>query len=156
MLRFVIRNAKFLIVTVLLMAFGCKSHKTAVVNAAPEFNPEETWVLVSMRGKEVFYQEGQSKATLQVNPEAGTFSGVNGCNRYFGTFKDLGNGKMALSDFNGTKMACPEAFRKLESSFMQLIRKCDGYRLEAYTLELLQEDKVVLTFEKLEGKENNQ
>ena len=127
---------------------GCKSHKGAVVNAQAEFKAEETWVLSHLRGKEVVYNEGQRKATLQVNPEAGTFSGVNGCNRYFGNFKDLGGGKMALDELNGTKMACPEEFRKLESSFMQLIRKCDGYNIGEYTLELLQGDKVVLTFEK--------
>ena len=66
------------------------------------------------------------------------------------TFKDLGNGKMELSDFNGTKKACPESFRKLENSYMQLFRKCNGYNLGAATLELLQDDKVVLTFELLE------
>jgi hypothetical protein len=31
---------------------------------------------------------------------------------------------------------------------MQVIHRCDGYRLDAYTLELLQGDKVLLTFEK--------
>ena len=44
-------------------------------------------------------------------------------------------------------MACPESFRKLESSFMQLLKKCDGYELTQGTLKLKQKDRVVLTFE---------
>ncbi|MBP5189513.1 MAG: META domain-containing protein [Bacteroidales bacterium] len=131
------------------MTIGCKSHKDNVVNARPEFNAEETWQLATMRGKEVTFAEGQKKVSIQINPEAGTFGGNSGCNRYFGTFKDLGNGKMELSDFNGTKMACPEAFHKMENNYMQLLHRCDAYRLTEYSLELLQGDKVLLSFEKV-------
>lgn len=131
------------------MTVGCKSHKDSVVNARPEFNAEEVWQLSAIRGKEVVFLEGQKKVNIQINVEAGTFSGNSGCNRYFGTFKDLGNGKMALADFNGTKMACPEAFHKMESSYMQLLRRCDGYRLSEYSLELLQGENILLTFEKI-------
>lgn len=133
----------------MIMTIGCKSHKDSVVNAHPEFNSAEVWQLSDMRGKEVTFLDGQKKINIQINTEAGTFSGTSGCNRYFGNFKDLGNGKMLLSGFNGTKMACPEAFHKMENSYLQLLRRCDGYRLSEYTLELLQDDKVLLTFEKI-------
>lgn len=132
----------------MIMTIGCKSHKDSVVNAQPEFNPDVVWQLSDIRGKEVTFLDGQKKINIQINTEAGTFSGNSGCNRYFGTFKDLGNGKMTLSGFNGTKMACPEAFHKIENNYLQLLRRCDGYRLSEYTLELLQDDKVLLTFEK--------
>ena len=138
-----------LIGIVAVMMSGCKSHKETVVNAHPEFNAEEVWQLGEMRGKAVVLSEGQKKVTIQINTEAGTFSGCSGCNRYFGTFKDMGNGKMKLSDFNGTKMFCPEAFHKVENNYMQLLHRCDGYRLSEYTLELLQDDKVLLSFEKI-------
>jgi heat shock protein HslJ len=139
-----------LIVCILTVAVaGCKSHKEAVVNARPEFNSEEVWRLDAMRGKEVVPLSGQQPITIQINPEAGTFSGTSGCNRYFGSFKDKGGGKMALSDFNGTKKACPEAFHKVENSYMQLLQRCDGFKLTEYTLELLQGDKVLLSFEKI-------
>ncbi|MBO4549851.1 MAG: META domain-containing protein [Bacteroidaceae bacterium] len=131
------------------MSCGCKSHKDVVVNAAPEFSAEETWHLTVQKGKEFAPLEGQKEITIRINPEAGTFDGCSGCNRYFGTFKDLGKGKMILSDFNGTKMACPEAFHKVESNYMQLLHRCNGYRITAYTLELLQDDKVLLSFDKV-------
>ncbi|MCR4815660.1 MAG: META domain-containing protein [Bacteroidales bacterium] len=140
------------ILTIILMAAmtacGCKSHKQVVVNARAEFDDSQVWQLVAMRGKEISYSEGQKPVTLQINTEAGTFSGHNGCNRYFGTFKDLGNGKMELNDFNATKRACPEAFHKIERSYMQLLTRCDAYELGEYTLRLLQGDKELLTFEK--------
>ncbi len=132
-----------------LLPCGCQSGK-AVATASVEvvFCADELWVLSTMNGRKVKYVEGQEYATLSVNPEAGTVSGCNGCNRFFGTFKDLGKGKMIVAGIGSTKMACPEAFHKVESSFMQLLRKCDGYRLDAYTLELLQGDKVLLVFDK--------
>lgn len=133
---------------VLLMACGCKSHKEAVVSVKPEFNAEEIWKLTRLKGKEYAPLEGQKEIYIQINVEAGTFSGYSGCNRYFGTFKDLGEGRMVLSDFNGTKMACPEAFHKMESGYMQLLHRCDGYNLGEYKLELLQDGNVLLTFEK--------
>ena len=140
------------ILTIILMAAmtacGCKSHKQVVVNARPEFDASQVWQLSGMRGKEVSYSDGQKAVTLQINTEAGTFSGHNGCNRYFGSFKDLGNGKMQLSDFNATKRACPEAFHKIERSYMQMLSRCDSYEIGEYTLRLFQGDKELLSFEK--------
>ena len=131
-----------------LTACGCRSHKETVVNARAEFSAEEIWQLSEMRGKEVSLAEGQKKITLQINPEAGTFSGFSGCNRYFGTMKFDADGHLSLSEINGTKMACPEAFHKVESNYMSLLRKCDRYIVEQYRLQLLQGDKVLLSFEK--------
>jgi heat shock protein HslJ len=128
---------------------GCKCHKkVAVIETTPEFNAEETWMLISMRGKEVVYNEGQKQITLVINPEAGTMNGHSGCNRYFGDFKDLGNGQFELGMINATKMACPEPFHKIEGAYMQLLRQCDNYNLGEYTLEFKQKDKVLLSFEK--------
>ncbi len=131
-----------------LAACGCKSHQETLISAQPEFLPDEEWVLTEMRGREVSYLEGQRKATAVFNPEAGTIHGSNGCNTYHGNFKDHGEGRMTLSDISSTKMACPQAFHKLESTFMQLLRRCDGYTLGAYSLELKEGEKTVLTFSK--------
>jgi len=146
--RFILLN--FVIMAIFgLMASGCKSHKEVTANPIDaQFQTGEVWVLSAMNGRKVKYLEGQPTATVAFNPEAGTLNGRNGCNKYFGGFKDLGEGRMILSDISSTKMACPEAFHKLESTFMQLLRKCDGYNLGAYSLELLQGDKVLLSFDK--------
>lgn len=131
----------------MIVMLGCKSNKNTVVNSRPELDKNTVWVLTEIRGNEVTYSEGQQKATIRINPEAKLFDGDNGCNHYSGKFKDLGDGKMNLTDIIATKMACPESF-KLESSFMSALQKCDNYNLGEYTLELKQGDKVMLTFEK--------
>lgn len=138
-----------LILLSVVLAFGaCKSNKGVVVNATAQFNPDEVWLLSEMQGKEVAPLEGQKKISIQFNPEAGTFQGHSGCNRYFGNFKDLGKGKMVLSELNATKMACAESFHKMEGAYMALLRRCDGYNLGEYTLELTQKGKVLISFEK--------
>jgi len=65
-----------------------------------------------------------------------------------GNFKDLGNGKLALSEVSSTKMACPEPFMKVERLYLPVLNKVNGYKLGEYTLELLQGNAVVLTYEK--------
>lgn len=138
-----------LVLLAAVIAFGaCKCHKDVVVNATVQFNADEVWLLSEMQGKEVVPLEGQKKISIQFNPEAGTFRGYSGCNRYFGNFKDLGKSKMELSDFNASKTACAESFHKVEGAYMALLRRCDGYNLGEYTLELTQKGKVLLAFEK--------
>jgi len=131
-----------------LLAVGCRQHKETVVSVSPMFNVEETWRLMTIQGREPVYAEGQKKITLIINPDAGTFSGTDGCNRYFGTFKSSGDGTMKLSDFNATKKACPETFGRLSGNYRQLLMRCNAYKLGEYELELMQGDKTLLTFEK--------
>lgn len=147
---------RFLFYAIILLTLGalssCKCHRDTVVvsvNSTAELNADETWQLTQIRGKDAVPLEGQKAITLQINPEAGTFSGYSGCNRYFGIFKDLGEGTMELSGFNATKMACPEAFHKTEGAYMQQLRHCNGYNVGEYTLELTQNGNVLLTFEKV-------
>lgn len=129
---------------------ACKSNRqSAVVSVEPQFEKDVEWKLTAVKGKKISYAEDQKLATIQFNPEAGLVSGSAGCNRFFGNFKDLGNGKMILSDIGSSKMMCPETFMKVENIYLPQLRKVDGYILGEYQLELLQGDKVVLTFEKL-------
>lgn len=131
---------------------SCKCHKSTtapVVTVEARFEAGDTWMLTSMQGKEYTPTEGRKKISIQFNPEAGTVNGNSGCNRYFAQFKDLGGGKMELNELNATKKACSESIHKVETAYLLLLRRCDGYRLGEYTLELTQNDKVLLTFEKV-------
>ena len=149
------RKANIFVIILLAVAgislvCGCKSHKKVVVSAQPEFVADEMWQLTTMRGKEVLFLEGQKPIMIQINPEAGTFSGNSGCNRYNGTIKIEGKNRITLSDFNGTKKACPDDFHKMENTYIQLLRHCNNYQLDAYSLKLMQDEKVLLMFEKIE------
>ncbi|MCF0211660.1 MAG: META domain-containing protein [Bacteroidales bacterium] len=132
-----------------LLFAGCRCHREQVVlNATPQFDNEVVWRLASIRGKAVNYEEGQKAITLQLNPEACTFSGCSGCNQYFGAYTSTPEGTLALSEINGTKMACPEPWMRLERQYMQALNKADHYRLGEYQLELLQGETVILSFDK--------
>ena len=134
--------------SVLFLA-GCNNRKNEVkVFAQPEFQIEDIWTLSSIRGKSVSYMDGQHEAYISFNPEAGTVKGHNGCNIFFGNFKDFGDGKMKLSEISTSKMSCPDDFHRLEQSFMQTLMRCNTYKLGQYTLELFQDEKKMLTFEK--------
>ena len=142
--------ATYITLIACLLLAACGNSKSAVKDTTQQtaIAPEkgQVWQLVAMRGKSV--SRTDNIITLMFNPEAGTFQGHSGCNRYFGNFKDLGKGKMELSELNATKMACAESFHKMEGAYMALLRRCDGYNLGEYTLELTQKGKVLISFEK--------
>lgn len=131
---------------------GCSSRKDSVVlNANPAFEQNVEWQLVSIKNKKVYYEEDQPHATLIFNPESGQINGISGCNHYFAAYRDLGNGKIEIGALGSTKMACPEAFMRLENNYYNTLAKVDGYRLGEYTLELLAGETVVLTYDKSES-----
>ncbi len=130
---------------------GCSSNKNSVViNATPAFEQNVEWQLVSIKNKKVYYEEEQPHATIVFNPETGQIAGISGCNHYFASYRDLGNGKIEFGVIGSTKMACPEAFMRLENNYYNTLAKVDGYRLGEYTLELLSGETVVLTYDKSE------
>lgn len=134
---------------ILIMILGCSSNKkNVVVQVEPKFEQQEEWTLTQVRGKSIKYDEEQSPATIQFNPEAHTVFGCTGCNRFFGEYQEGPEGKIAFLELGSTKMACPEPWMKTESMYMSTLRKVDGFVLTEYRLELLQGEKVILVFEK--------
>ncbi|MDO4216846.1 MAG: META domain-containing protein [Bacteroidales bacterium] len=128
---------------------GCKSHKETVkINVEPKLEEGVVWHLMTVRNKQMVYEPHQQPATIQFNPESGVISGNAGCNKFFANYKDHGDGKIEFSEITSSKMACPEPFMKIERTYLPVLSKVDGYRVGEYTLELLQGDKVILTYEK--------
>lgn len=138
-----------IVIATLLTLTGCKTnHHATIVNAKAEFDSHVEWQLTLMKGKQVNYEEGQEPVYIQFFPESHDFSGTAGCNRYFGTYREGADGKITLSEVANTRMMCPETFMRVERTYLALLSKVDGYHLDAYQLELLQGDKVLLTFER--------
>lgn len=130
---------------------SCRSQqKAAVVEMKTEFDANVVWKLVAMRGRDVTYAEGQKLVTAQFNPESHILSGCSGCNQYFANYKNDDKGHLTVGEMNGTKMACPVPFMKMERSYMPLLQKVNGYRLTEQNLELLQDGEVVLLFDRME------
>ncbi len=129
-----------------------------VINADPRLSDNDTWTLRYTTAKHVQYDKGQPLATLHFNPEAGTMSGCAGVNNFQANYKvaypirngrnQYDHGTLTVSDIISTKVAGPDSYMTLERTFLSLLTKITAFRVTEYELELLQNDKVILRFEK--------
>lgn len=148
----------FVFATLLLGACSRGGVQTAV-EPWPDFAKEEVWQLTQIRQQRVRYCEGQQPVTLQLNPEAGSYSGYAGCNNYFGQYEATTHSRKLAdkqSEVRGfrfsqpgvTKMHCPVPEMKVEESFLPTLLKVTHYNVDRYSLVFYQNDREVLRFEK--------
>ena len=109
---------------------------------------ESHWAL-----KNLYSNGNEIEIPLDHNPaisflKEGKISGETGCNRFFGSYEEPQAGQLVLSEMGATKMACPDNEMAIEDMFLSNLGKVNAYRIEGDKLELLQNDKVVMTFEK--------
>ena len=131
------------------LLFSCKCNSNVSESASSEkLNAETVWGLQSIRNKKVSFSEEGRIAYIQFNPEAKSVNGCAGCNRFFGSYEEPKAGELVLSEMGATKMACPDNEMAIEDMFLSNLGKVNAYRISGDKLELLQNDKVVMTFEK--------
>ena len=131
------------------LLFSCKCNSNVSESTSSEkLNAETVWGLQSIRNKKVSFSEEGRIAYIQFNPEAKSVNGCAGCNRFFGSYEEPKAGELVLSEMGATKMACPDNEMAIEDMFLSNLGKVNAYRISGDKLELLQNDKVVMTFEK--------
>ena len=99
------------------------------------------WLLTEIDGSAIV----ASKAYIELNNDKTRFSGNNGCNRMFGGMQ-LAAGKLTIGNIGSTRMACLDADGDLEQQFMAELSGANGLRQNGETLELLNNERVVLKF----------
>ena len=129
-----------------------------VVNAEPRLSDQDIWTLRYMKTKRIHYSNGQPVATLHFNPEASTVNGFSGVNHFSANYcivysvqdgrEQRDHGTLSIGDIITTKVAGPDDYMTLERTFTSLLAKVNAFRITEYDLELLQDDKVILKFEK--------
>ncbi len=73
--------------------------------------------------------------------------GNAGCNRYFGNVTlDPVNGGFSTSNLGSTKMACQNM--ETEANFLSMLPKANKYRVSGNTLELFDNQLLLLKFQK--------
>ncbi len=101
-----------------------------------------TWALgVYNNGKQALVSALRDTGiTLQLADD-GKFSGSAGCNRYFGTFEQTGDG-IAFGPVASTRRACPapDGIMKQETRYLQALEAVSSYRIDIDKLELLKSD----------------
>ena len=86
-----------------------------------------------------------SKINLQLSSDD-KVSGNAGCNNYFGTAV-LDNETIKFGAMGSTKMACDDTIMKTENDFLKKIsNQTFNYAVGEYSLELKQNDQVILRF----------
>ena len=136
--------------TALLFMTCCKSHKNVANTSDEKLDVNTVWRLKTLKTKIMAYGENDRVVTIKFNPEAGQVNGCAGCNTYFGSYSEPQKGKLAFESVGATKMACPQPMMEIERSYLSTLRKVNGYNITDGLLNLLQDETVVLTFEKQE------
>ena len=107
---------------------------------------EGTWVVTFIAS---YSSDGQSlnMPTISINVEEMTYSGQDGCNRYFGAVQALTESTISFSDSSSTKMACPDAQTPI--AFYTQLRSVTGYEVSDMVLTMRNEaGNKVLSFAK--------
>ena len=149
----------WLVMLLSLMIAACASSSDGVrATSLTEVRPldrNQTWQLVSMRGREVKPASGVSPTTIFFNTEAGTYGGHTACNGYGGNFSaslisqdaEGDRYKLTLKPGATGSVGCPDAVMNAEERYLALLRKADGMLITAYSLSLTQRGKEILKFE---------
>ena len=87
--------------------------------------------------------------TPTLNIDGAKVTGNAGCNSYFGTLStDAASGSFIASQLGSTKMACENM--SVEQNFMSMMQKANKYVVSGTTLELYQDNLLLLKFNKSE------
>lgn len=117
---------------------------------------EQAWTLVRLGEKEVTEETGGGVPTLNIDLSSQQVSGSGGCNRYFGSIVELGEGKLVFGTLGATRMACPEL--SLEMEYMERLSEVAAFRILQDSLQLLDTEgktRLIYIKEELKSTQNH-
>ncbi len=127
------------ILPVLLLVF------TIACSASNEIAlPAGEWTLKTLPGE--YLSILNKPITLNFSTASAKANGFAGCNQYFSSFTTR-QSSIEFSDTGSTKMFCEQTMN-LENKFLEALDKTNGFKLDGNKLQLLQNDLVLLEFEK--------
>ena len=107
------------------------------------------WVLATLGGEAATTGAGGKPVDLEFLSAEARAAGFSGCNRYTGGYSREGASEhaspLSFGNLAGTMMACMEG-DELERSYLQMLGRVDGFRLQGDTLSLLAGPEVLATF----------
>lgn len=131
----------------LLSVNDCNHHKDAdrVNTTAQDSNIvlKGTYVISQLLDEDIT----EYNLELTFNPEEQKVNGFSGCNRFFGAYTHHQN-HLTFGTLGATKMFCNDMKNNLESTLFESLSKIDGIKSKDSIIELLGNNKVVLTMSK--------
>ena len=105
---------------------------------------ETKWKLVELNGKAIT-NTSNKEYYINLDSKTGKFAAFAGCNKIFGSFVMKAATKLAFSNIESTKMACPEM--TTETNFNKALTKVDNYMIEGAMLHFHNGKRAVAKFE---------
>lgn len=122
------KNMKFMILAVVLAAFGCKSGEKAEVSLTAH-----EWELKSMTANDTIVVNPEKLPTL-VFTDSTALYGSAGCNRFFATYEADKKGAMTIKTGGATMMYCPDM--NFEDRYLKSLNEVTNYSIKAKELTL--------------------
>ena len=113
---------------VLLVLAGCASEPTGPGDPLSGTR----WSLVSIGGSPVLASESTS-----MQFDKGRLSGSDGCNRYTTGYTASANSLTIGTNIAGTRMACPPEVMEEAKTFISILGRATGYRVDGDRMMLL-------------------
>lgn len=104
----------------------------------------DIWVLKKIKGEEV----NKNAPTLTIDLRKKRAYGHSGCNRYSTSVSLFENHSIKFGMIAATKMYCPNI--DIENTYLNALQKCDQYQIKDRHLHLMQGEKILLTFLKVD------
>ena len=133
----------FLLIASILI-FKCSTIETEKSQA---YLLHDIWALSSIKGEKIVLDESvKNLPKLEIFVQDKIVRGNTGCNTINGMI-DINNNKISFYDITTTEMACPG---DLEQRFLSALQKVDNYKIEKLKLYLYEDDKELLSFQKID------
>ena len=103
------------------------------------------WKLAFVNGRAYRHEGSQREPHLKLVADGNVVSGYGGCNNFTGTF-EAKDGMLKFFDLAMTQRACLRGM-EIEAEFTGALGKANRYSIRGDTLNLMQDDEIVLAFE---------
>jgi heat shock protein HslJ len=95
------------------------------------------------------------KLSLEFDSKTNRINGFAGCNRFFGTYSTEAH-TISISELGATRMMCQEELNKIELNFFQTIAKVNSFELSNGTLNLKNDNTVLIIANKAKKSKSRQ
>jgi heat shock protein HslJ len=132
------------IISIAFLIVGCSSKDA---EKSQVYLLHDIWALSSINGEKVVIDETiKNLPMLEIYVEDEIVRGNTSCNDINGKVK-VDKNKISFYDITTTEMACPG---DLETTFLSALQKVDNYKIEKLKLYLYEDDKELLSFQKID------
>ena len=135
------KQAYFILITVLITTVSCTSAKESMKIQTPLFDTKWSLKKIYNEGKE---ESVNTKAFLRFDKEKGSAGGNGSCNS-FGSNATVNENAVSFKNIFSTKMYC-EQVQQVENKFLAALQKIDRFEIKANSLFLYADKEMLLEF----------